>query len=481
MLSSGTWEQFQNLRDFLRSRFSEEIVSAALGVPRIRDFDKRDPRSPIRDPLVRFLFAGAAVPIVELHRAIPAPALDAMGRLGLIAQSGDHVWCPFILYPTYGLHLLSDRFMNPDGTPRAGEREFVYFALTPNTQTYLDMLPEHGCEAFLDVGAGCGAAALTQARVARCSVAADISPRSTSFAQFNARLNDLSNAECVTGSLYEPTGSRMFDRIGCHPPYDLSSTSPWTFADGGDDGEFVIRGTIAGLPDHLAPGGEFYALFRGGDREAAPLEHRVREWLGERHAEFDIALAVRGIVRVEDYAISSILSTTHDFHLYESYLERFAALQVRQLVYSNLLVRRRRTAGPPLTIRRDAGARCTFVELGWLLDWERIAPQFDLAGTFLVASPDMEMLVRHRALHGDLRPTDYRLVARTPFPCEMDCPEWVALVVARCAVPKPAEQVYQETREQTPVSPDQFSAAVKRLISAGVLQVASGSRMTSSS
>jgi SAM-dependent methyltransferase len=473
MLHCGTDEQFGVLREFLRTRYSEEIVSAAMGIPRIADFDKRDPRQPIRDTLVRFFFGGAAVPIGEFHQAVPGPALDAMRSLGLIERSGaDRVFCPLILYPTHGLFLISDRFMGPDGQPASGDREFVYFALTANTQSYFAMLPERPCEAFLDVGAGCGAAALAQAQWARTtSCATDISERSTEFARFNARLNGVTNVECLQGSLLEPVEGRTFDRIGCHPPYDLSSSSPWTFADGGADGEFVIRGTIAGLPAHLAPGGEFFALFRGGDREGQPLESRIREWLGERNQDFDIALVVRGIVPVQDYVIGSILSTSHDFKLYETYVERFRELRVEQLVYSSLLIRRKTQAGTPLTLRRQAGVQCTAAELEWLLDWETALPQLDMGGTIIMAAPDAELTIRHRPANGEMRPANYRLRANTPFTEELECPEWVAMLVSQCAAPKPSEQLFNDMRQQSPLNAEQFSAAVKRLVSAGVLRI----------
>jgi hypothetical protein len=482
MLNVGTYDQFQTVRHFLKSRYTEEIAAAALGVSSIADFDKRDPRAPIRDTLVRFFFGGAAVPVREFHNAVPGQVSDALSALGLVDHSGGMVWCPCIVYPTHDLHMVSDRFLNPDGTPAAGDREFVYFALTANTQAYLRMLPGQRCESFLDMGAGCGAGALVQARYASSSVASDISPRSTLMARFNAALNDFGNVQAVEGSLYDSVKGRTFDRIGCHPPYDISSSAPWTFADGGDDGEFVIRGTVAGLPEHLARGGSFFALFRGADKEGRPLECRVREWLGRRNAEFDIALVVRGIVGTRDYALSSILSTSQDLKLYEAYMKRFEEMQVQQLVYANLLIRRKADASSAVTLRRDIGDQCTAEELTWLLDWELQAAGFDVKPAVLVLSPGMELEVQHKLVHGDLRPVHYVLRSSTPFAGELECPEWIALLVSRFAQPRSAEQVYLQMRKDGPITTEQYSAALKRLISLGVLvQAASGSRITSSS
>jgi SAM-dependent methyltransferase len=378
------------------------------------------------------------------------------------------------VYPTHGLWLISDRFTLPDGTQVQGEREFVYFALTANTQAYLEMLPSDPCESFLDVGAGCGAAALVQARSVGSAVSSDICPRSTLFARFNVMLNGPGNVEVVQGSLYEPVAGRQFDRIGCHPPYDVSAATPWVFADGGSDGEFVIRGTIQGLPEYLAPGGSFYGLFRAADRADEPLEQRVRKWLGDSHAEFDIALVVRGVVDCRDYAIASILSTNHDFGTYEAMIGRFAELGVERLVYSNLLVRRKTDRSEPQTLRREMGARCTAEELDWLLAWEAASPGFDLSGSMLRLSPHAELLVRHHVVDGELEPESYLLNTTAPFATGMPCPEWVAVLVSNSGAGTTAEKLYESLHATAPIEPHQFEAAIKRLISAGVLQLAAG-------
>ena len=90
---------------------------------------------------------------------MPAPALEAFGALGMLRFADDqnrYLWCTVVLYPLGDLFLISDRVMLPDGTP-VNDQEFVYFALTPNTQRFLRQLPQLPCGSFLDVGSGCGA------------------------------------------------------------------------------------------------------------------------------------------------------------------------------------------------------------------------------------------------------------------------------------------------------------------------------------
>lgn len=475
MIRIGSPEQFRVVRDFLRRRFSEEIVSASLGVGKVGDFDKRPDGTPIRDPLVRLLFGGAAVPFRELRESLPASAGEPMSELGLLEAKGDRIFCPVILYPFHGLHFISDRFTQPDGSPLTGDREFVYFALTTNTQNYIESLPQVPCKAFLDVGAGNGAAALIQARHAATSVATDISTRSVLFAEFNRRLNGIEHAEVVEGSLYDPVRGRTFDRIGCHPPYDVSGSTPWTFADGGVDGEFVIRGVVAGLLEFLAPGGEFISQFRAADQRSKPLQDRVREWIGAAHPGFDIALVVRSTVSVEEYAVGSVLSTDGTREQYREFVARYEQLEVEQLVYCSLLIRRRTSGDAPLTVRKTMGQRCTWDELSWLLDGGVKAGTTDLSTLVLSPSSDMEIVVRHKAVEGALRPVEYALTTISPFQERLVCPEWMALLVSQFDGKKTSADVFAAINGQVSLEPAQFDAALKQLLSAGMLRTASGS------
>lgn len=478
MIKLGTPAQFGVVRNFLRERFSEEVVSAAMGIANMRGFDERDHGRPIRDPLVRLFFAGAAVNSAELRPALPLDIAQALMEMGILERDGDRLWCTVIVYPAWGLHLISDRFTSPDGKPFEPDREFVYFALTPNTLRYIDSLPDEPCESFLDIGAGCGAAALVQARYAAQSVASDISSRCSLFAEFNRRLNAAENVEVVEGSVYEPVGGRTFARIGCHPPYDVSGAARWTFADGGADGEQVIRATIAGLPDHLAPGGEFVSQFRAAELADRPFEARLREWLGEKHGEFDIAVVEREIVSVQDYAMSGIVLDGCTREEANERLRGMLEAGAEQLAYCQVLMRRRASAGQPLTVRRRLGRRAGYDELRWLLAFGAARPLADWAPLVLRPSPDMKVVVTHRAGVDGLVPQDYRLITDAPFSTDTQCPEWIPLLISECNGARTGREVYARMRERGPVEESQFAAALGYLLSLGVLQPASGSRIT---
>ena len=473
MIQLGRDDQFLLVRNYLRERYTDEIVAAALGARSLTGFTDRDPRKEIRDPLARLFFAGAAVPLSDVRAAMPAPVLDAFGSLGLLRFADDqnrYLWCTVVLYPLGGLHFVSDRMVFPDGSAMS-DPDFVYFALTPNTLRYLNTLPEYSCESFLDVGGGCGAAALLQSRYAAHAVASDISPKSTLYAEFNRRLNGIANVEVVQGSIYDPVGDRQFDRIGCHPPYDLSTTVKWTFADGGDDGEMVIRSAVEGLPKHLAPGGEFIAQFRAADIVNVPLEQRLRSWLGERHSDFDVVLVVRETSTVHEHLFDAVLKANAGLDVYHSCLKRFSERGVQQLVYGSVLIRRKQFGSAAVTVRKNVGRRCGYAELRWALDAEQARAPIDVDTVVLRVSPDVEVDVKHRVNEsGHLLPTDYKLVCSTPFSEELTCSQWLAVLLSEFDGRRTGADVFQRMQQHGPVEPAQFEAAVQRLVAMSVLR-----------
>ena len=85
----------------------------------------------------------------------------------------------------------------------------------------------------------------------------------------------------------------MFDVIAAHPPYVPAEETELVFRDGGADGEQITRRIVAGLADHLNPGGLFYLECMLTDRAGEPIEQRVRRMLGPLEEEFDV-FVVRG-------------------------------------------------------------------------------------------------------------------------------------------------------------------------------------------
>jgi SAM-dependent methyltransferase len=472
MLTIGSEFDFHIARDFLRENYSEAMLAAELGVPSVAEFLQREMGRPLRNTLARLFFGGVAIAPADLEAAIPEEARHALCALGLLEQNGAGGFvCPVLLYPVYGLLLVSDRMAGADGmkNPASVPKDFVYLALTTPTKTFLRMLPETECDALLDVGAGSGIAALIASRYAKQCWATDIAERSTLFAEFNVCLNGIHNVYAVQGSLYEPVEGHTFDRIVCHPPYDPSLTSSWTFCDGGYDGEFVLRGVIEGLGRHLRPGGHFFSQARGGDRKGQSLEQRIREWLGDAHRDFNIALVVRDIVQPQEFAIGSVMTTSRRMEDYEEYLRRFREVELEQLAYCNIYIERKTDTSEPLTLRRNLGVQCTPAELSWLMTSQRTTPHLNLQQCMPVMTSGFELVVRHGFRDGQLTPLSYVLDVAAPFREQVQCPPWIARLVAACDGAHTMQQLFDHLRENESMTFEQFEAALKRLIVIGVV------------
>jgi len=167
----------------------------------------------------------------------------------------------------------------------------------------------------------------------------------------------------VTSDLYGSLGS--FDRIVAHPPYVPALQPKWIFFSGGEDGEEITRRIVEGLPAHLNDRGVFLALTMGSDRSDAPFERRIREWLGERGGEFDIALIVRKASNPSDFAARKREESA-------AWKELFcAAGRGNRWSTASFIIQRRTGAGQAFTVRRQASPGRRRAPWEWLLAWRR--------------------------------------------------------------------------------------------------------------
>jgi hypothetical protein len=149
-------------------------------------------------------------------------------------------------------------------------------------------------EAALDLGTGCGIQAMHAARHSVRVVATDISQRALDFASFNARLNGIRNIEFRLGSLFEPVAGERFGHIVSNPPFVITPRTAgvpaYEYRDGGMVGDDLVRAVIAGVADHLLPGGVAQLLGNWEYRDAggSPKQDgldRVRGWVDASHLD----------------------------------------------------------------------------------------------------------------------------------------------------------------------------------------------------
>ncbi len=382
------------------------------------------------------------------------------------------------LYPLRGLYIVSDRPSSIEGDDRRPPDDLVYPAMIPNTQLFLDLIQTGLCDAFLDLCAGTGIAALLAARDGAANAYSyDITPRSTVFAEFNRRLNGIANLTTAQGDLYEPAVDLTFDRIAAHPPYVPVYRPNLIFDSGGQDGEQIVRRIIEGLPQYLRPGGRFYALTMGSDRQR-PFEQRLREWLGPAESEFDVAFINRLTRTPRDWAAESVISKNGSVTDIAEWRSFFENLHVSALVYGLVMIQRRASNRPVFTVRRQIGSQTGPVEHTRLFEWETAVVTHEpdwLLRLRPCSMPGIRFRVEHRFDGGNWVPDAYLLETDYPFASGLPAQAWTAHLLACADGSLTAAELLERLksdgalRPETPASA--FAEMLATLISGGFLQV----------
>jgi len=482
---------FPPLRQFLlESGYTETAVCERLGLPHIeRSLTLRPepgtshPAQDRLDLLAHLFLIGEIVEECELKNWLPAPVLEAVTDLELIAPFPERpgTWyATAALYPAYGFHIVSDRWTRPESAPIETAMDVVFPAITENTRHFMETLPTEPCENFLDLCSGTGIAALSAAsRYARHAWSADITDASVCCAEFNRLLNGLENVSTVQGDLYEPVDGLTFDRIAANPPYMPSIRPAAVFAYGGELGDQTTQRIVAGLPKYLKPGGRFYCITAGPDRASENFEFRVRSWLRETAPEFDILVFERRIFDPVYIANQQAARSRGGAEQVDEWKKMFEKHQVEEFFYGSVVIQRKTSPSRPVTVRRKKGTRLGTAEIEWLRAWETAAtdptmPQ-RILDACLVAAPGLDLNVTHRLKDNELAPQEFRLQTTYPFTVECPIQQWVAHFLPRCDGKTPARELLAWLKENQIVAataPEQeFAEYLRVLISGGFLEM----------
>ena len=484
-------ELFSLLHAFLTdSGYTERAVCERLGIRSIEQCLQLgpDPNSSRQfhdrlDLLARLFLIGESVEEQELKRWLPGEVLEASAELNLITRSSEQSGSWFAtaaLYPAYGLQIVSDRWSSPDGRPIQTAVDVVFPAITENTGHFMDTLPGDGCESFLDLCSGTGIAALVAAsRYARQAWSLDITESCARCAEFNRLLNCLGNVTVAQGDLYEPVGALTFDRIAANPPYMPSLRPAAVFAYGGELGDQVTQRVVAGLQKHLRPGGRFYCITAGPDTDDEGFERRVRGWLKEASAEFDIFVFERRLFDPVYIANQQAARSRGGAEQVEEWKRLFERHRVENFFYGSMVIQRKTVAGAPATVRRRKGARFGSAEIEWLRNWETAAADAAMIGRILNSRPlaarSLELHVTHRVQDLELAPREFRLEATYPFTVECRIEPWTAYLIPRCDGKTTVRELLAWLKENELVRKDapeeEFADLLRSLVSGGFLEL----------
>ena len=481
---------FEFIRSYLREAgYNEESLCGRLKIADVGELIAVTARAATRalgadelSLLIRLLLLGDHFEKQELDSALGPRVVEALAGLGLAdfhPAGGSRMFCDVAVYPVGRVFIASDRWFAVEGKEFQFPEDFVYPAITPNTRELLALLPATPCDNLLELCSGAGAAALAAAEYVQRSWAIDISERSTQMAEFSRLLNGLNNVTVRRGNLYEGVEGRQFERIAAHPPYMPSLQPTRAFADGGADGEQVTRGIVEGLPRFLKPGGCLYCLTQVSDRHDAPLQQRVRTWLGEDEKEFDVAFIDLGAQDPKEAAYIYALKTEGGFVAVDMMRRSLASLGVESLVYGWLVIQRRSHARSVFTVRRSAGQHIGPEEVAWVLNWETFAAGNSAWEEVLEMTPvarcSLELHTIHRMQDGKLAPEGFTLHAEEPFFGDCKVQFWVGYLFPWCDGKASVRQLCATCKSQNVIHaetpPQEFAKLIGALISGGFLEV----------
>jgi methylase of polypeptide subunit release factors len=499
-LQTGSPENLEQVRRVLREfGFDEPGLCRLLGIPvlsalgkiRWAELDSSALPGPLRHCMGLFLF-GQQFPRADLERSLGPAALEPFLALGLLrthSRDSGSIYAPVFLYPARGFLIASDRHDDPEAvspTTLDARPDVVFPAIFGGTLRFLELLPSAEGGDALDLCGGSGIGALCLSRTARVAVSADVTERSTRYAEFNARLNGCAALEALCGDVYEPVAGRLFDCITAHPPYVPALGDRMIYRDAGPGGEDITQAVVAGLPQHLRPGGKALILCQGRDAEDGSFELRARNWLGTAQGDFDVVFALQDTKTLEA-EVAGLANRTHRPTPGElsALRDRFRRMGTRQFVYGALALQRHKApATAPWTGRVRLSPETTGDDFARLIDWHHRGEQPGfcdwLSGASLQMSPALQLTVRHVVHEQALLPAEFVFETSRPFASATRFDGWVAPLVARFNGRRTPADIYAEARQENEMPADfamgNFLDLVSLLVAKGYLAIADGVR-----
>jgi len=155
----------------------------------------------------------------------------------------------------------------------------TYSKPVPSSQTLAALTVRRKGEHALDLCAGAGIQSMLAAKHCADVVATDINHRALNFADFNIRLNGVSNVTLRHGNLYEPVSGDRFDLVTANPPYIVSPDVRFAYRDSGLPGDTICEKVIRDAPSHLSEGGYCVVLFNWHHSGEEDWAERPLKWI----------------------------------------------------------------------------------------------------------------------------------------------------------------------------------------------------------
>ncbi len=479
----GLGEQFAALRSALQDLgYDEPSLERRRGVEqspeKARPNDAKAQPNDTLDALISLLTDGNALAEDQLRALVPAHALNALESLGVIEKMPSdpkRYYATALLYPIGHVYVASDR-PGPVDEPEQIGPDYVYPAFSTNSRRFLSCLPQSSCERMLDLCAGSGVAALLGSKSATHVWACDLTERCIHFAEFSRRLNGVENMTLLRGDLFEPVRGLTFDRIVSQPPYMPALTQSLIYRDGGEDGEQLLRRIVAEAPEYLSPGGRFYCFTLTSDRKSGSFEQRVRRWLGEREAEFDV---ISVVIEMHKLREPGAPGSAPRHGIASEQEEVFIKLEATAIYFSALVIERVAAVRRGVTARTQKAAAAGSDAIEWFVNWTTRSAAPDFAAFFLDSRPrlasHLSLEIAHSVANGALVPSRFVLRSDYPFSVAAPCPPWIAMAAGACDGKTTVRELFEGFERQrvlpSGLTAAQFAASVREMVARGFLEL----------
>jgi SAM-dependent methyltransferase len=303
---------------------------------------KRTERGTTLDVLIRLFLIGVEVDEGVFRAAVAPTTMEDWTDLGFVRPDGTKVVGRLLLTPFKDLVVARDR---PEWAEGVAENHVM--GIGSSSVTLATATIRRPCRLTLDLGTGSGFQAFLAAEHSDRVMAVDRNPRAVRFAAMNARLNGLSNVECLEGNLFEPVEGQRFDLIVTNPPFVISPERTYIYRDSGMECDAITRTIIRQTPQFLAEGGFCQILCNWAHLAGQDWRERLAEWFAGTGCD--------GWVLCDDtldaatYASRWIRHTERDSperfqERFQRWLEYYGQMRL-EAVSVGLICLRRRTAG----------------------------------------------------------------------------------------------------------------------------------------
>ncbi|MCD4721971.1 MAG: methyltransferase [Desulfobacula sp.] len=274
---------FRHLRDLLtRTGYMDSSVLDTIGINDLQAIKGNDhplllERTSTGSPLhilIRLFLMEMPVERSLLEKAIKPMTVTSWEQAGLVHYRANEVVAAVKLLPFQNLIVAFD-LSSIMQTPL---RENYVMGIGSSTITLSNLTIRRQSRRTLDLGAGCGVHAFLAAPHSDHTVAVDINPRAVQLAQFNAKLNAVSNIECLQGSFFEPVTDQKFDLVISNPPFVISPETRFIYRDGGMEADSVTRKIVQDVPRFLHEGGFCQILCNWVETSGKDWQKRLENW-----------------------------------------------------------------------------------------------------------------------------------------------------------------------------------------------------------